>query len=333
MAELTTPALRKIIRTFSKDAVLYSEMLSSGAIAARGKYNEPLIQQNESDQPFIYQIVGDSPDIMSAACEILSEIGCYSIDINMGCSAPDILKAGAGARLLSDLNLSRKIIQKCRKSAGTRLSVKMRSGFENSDEKNLVRFTAMLQGEGVDFIAIHPRHSKLGFTRSADWRLVRLLKEKLDIPVIGNGDIKSHIMAIDRLNETGCDAVMIGREAVTSPWIFRLCNELLNGTDSEIEIDIRNVFLSVLDNIKLFLPEKLHKSRGHRFCFYYSKNAEFSHELFTRIRKENTIDGMKSIIEGYYERNPPEAKKTFRAVEPGYARSRGDGSNRRLWSV
>lgn len=312
MAELSTPALRGTIREFSGDAVLCSEMLSAGAVASRAPHNEPLLRKLECDDPFIYQIVGSRPDVMAEACAVLSARGCYAIDLNMGCAAPEIIKTGAGARLLSDAGAARRVVRACRKATPVKLSVKMRAGFDDADEARLVDFARMLEDEGVDFITLHGRHARIGFRRSADWSLVALLKRRTGLPVIGNGDIDSPETAFKRLDETGCDAVMIGRAAVRSPWIFRLCELLAGSAGGSLPVDVRGGFIRTLESIRDLLPPHLHKSRGHRFCFYYSRNARFAHALFTRIRKEAAVDAMIGVVRDYYERNPVEEKKILR---------------------
>ena len=311
MAEVTTPALRKTVGSFSPEIVMYSEMLSAGAIVARSPHNEPLVKRHDFDRNFIYQIVGCDPSVMADSCAILSVSGCLSVDVNMGCSAPEIMKRGQGARLLSDPDRARSIIKTCRKSCGTLLSVKMRSGFEKNDPERLVNFARMLEDEGVDFIALHPRYAKLFFTRNADWGLVKLLKEKLTIPVIGNGDITGPEEAVKKIETTGCDGVMIGREAVKSPWIFRLCKAVMDGENFTLDVDAREVFIKTLEQTAEFLPARLHKSRAHRFCFYFAENVKFSHELFRMIRSAERIDTIIGIVQHYYGRNPAEAVLRF----------------------
>jgi len=202
MAEITTPALRKCVRGFDAETVLYSEMLSAAAVRGGAMHNEPFMMVNDNDEPFVFQLLGGDADTMAAACEILQERVCSGIDINMGCSAPDIVKKFQGSRLLSDMKTTRDIIKKCRSVCRVSLSVKMRSGFEESDEAYLIEFAKMLEGEGVDYVTLHPRHGKLSFRRNADWRLVKLLKDNLKIPVVGNGDIAAPEDAAARIVET-----------------------------------------------------------------------------------------------------------------------------------
>ncbi len=313
MAEITTPALRRCIRRFDKETVLYSEMLSGAAIAFGSLHNAPLTVINDDDEPFVFQLLGGDPDTMAAACAILAEKKCSGIDINMGCSAPDIVKKFQGSKLLSDMAATREIVQKCRKAYNGSLSVKMRSGFEQSDNKYLIDFAHMLEGEGVDYITLHPRHGKLSFRRTADWGLVKLLKDNINIPVVGNGDISSPQDVKDRFEQTLCNGIMIGRNAVTSPWIFALSRELIKNGNYILEVNLADVFREVLLGIKTDLPEHLHKSRGHRFSFYYAKNFIFSHEIFKKIRNVDDIDLMIEIIDEYVLRNPDERVKVFKS--------------------
>ena len=169
----------------------------------------------------------------------------------------------------------------------------------------------MLQDEGVDFITLHPRTAKMGFRRTADWSVIARLKEKTSMPVIGNGDIHSAETALQRLQSSGCDGVMIGREAVKSPWIFLRCQNLQQGTHKMLEINVRDVWNKTLDAMKEYLPEHLHRSRSHRFCLYYSRNVTYGHGLFTKIRKEGSIDAIQRIVDEYFVRN--EHEKVIRA--------------------
>ncbi len=311
MAETSTPALRHVIKELCPETVLFSEMLSAGAIAAHAPNNEPMVTKRDFDDPLIYQIVGSDPDVMARACAILSATGCFGIDINMGCPNHDIVKKGQGAHLLTDNNRAQSIIKACRTACPIRLSVKMRTGYEENDEECFINFIKMLEGEGVDFITVHPRYARLSFRRKADWRLISLAKQIASIPVIGNGDIDTPQSAIERMQETGCDGIMIGREAVKSPWIFRLATDLINSGEARLEVNVHDIFIRTLERIREYLPERLHRSRSHRFSVYYAQNARYGHELFTRIRKEETIGPIIDIVNDYFTRNSEESIRHF----------------------
>ena len=316
MAEITTPAFRRCVRRFSTDVVLHTEMLSAAAIATHAVYNGPLLYKTSCDEPLVYQLLGNDPALMAESCAILGGLGASAVDINMGCSAPDILKRCQGSKLLSNISLSRSIIRSCRESFSGSLSVKMRSGFDSTDTAGLEKFSLMLQDEGVDYITLHPRHGKLGFRRTADWGLVAHLKKRLNIPVNGNGDISSAEDAAARFSQTGCDGIMIGRRAVQEPWIFRCCRELLQRGNYSVEVNMSEVFLEVLAGIEMFLPPELHKSRMHRFSFYYTKNFYFSHELFRRIRNVDKPEQAADIMKDYADKNPHENIKIFKGELP-----------------
>lgn len=308
MAEVTTPALRRIVSRFWPDTVLCSEMLSAGAIAAGGPHNEPLVRRHDFDRVFVYQLVGAAPEVMAEAARRLSQRGCDGIDINMGCPKHDIVKKGMGAALLRDAALARQIVRACRVAVDGRLSVKLRSGWESSDEERLAEFLTMIQDEGADYVTLHGRHARLGFTRAADWRLVALARRRLAIPVVGNGDIAAADQAARRMRETGCQGVMIGRRAVERPWIFRAAGMHLAGREDRFTVDAAAVFDEALAGVQELLPPNLHKSRGHRVAVYLCHNARFGHELFTRIRRCDRIDDMRALVRDYYGRNPAEAR-------------------------
>jgi len=311
MAEITTPSFRRCIRSFSNEVILHTEMLSAAAITGFAIHNEPLMHIDDCDDPIVYQILGNDPAVMADACILLKERGARRIDINMGCSAPDILKKCQGSKLLTDIKLAGEIVNQCRRSFNGILSVKMRSGYENSNIQHLLEFARMLQSAGVDYITLHPRYARLSFKRTADWRLVKILKDNLSIPVVGNGDISTPEEAVARIKETGCDGVMIARMAVQCPWIFRAIIDLVSKGCYRIEVDMENIFTGMLHDLKNFFPENLHRSRAHRFCFYFSRNFYFSHDLFKKIRNVDRIEFMINIIEDYFSRNPHERVKVF----------------------
>ena len=306
MAELSTAALRSTIKDFSPDILVYSEMLSAGAVAAQSRHSDSMIEKHPHDDPIVYQILGNSPATMARACSILSAKGCFSVDINMGCAAPDILKKRQGAFLLNDIKITEAVVRACRKATRTRLSAKIRTGFNAFVMKDVIDFVTMLEACGIDFITVHPRFAKLGFRRTADWHIIDNIINTVSIPVIGNGDISSPSEALNKMERHGCAAVMIGRKAATMPWIFRLCADLIEKNDNLLEINCEEVFTTTLEKIKKYLPVNLHKSRGHRFCFYFSKNVLFGHKLFSQIRAVDTIEAMTTMVRDYYSRNPHE---------------------------
>lgn len=309
MSEITTPALRRLISDFGNYAIYHSEMLSASALLSGGFHDEALVAKYDFDVYLVYQIVGSEPEIMAKACQKLLNYQPYGININMSCPVSRIVKRGWGAALLKNINLAAKIVRACRLVTPIPLSVKIRSGFENDDLKYLVCFSRMLENEGVDYIILHPRYAKLYYSRTARWELVKELKQHVRIAVVGNGDIQDPKIAYARIEETGCDGLMIGRSAIEQPWIFYACNEFFEKKQCDITVSIYECFLRGLEYIARYLPPHLRKSRAHRFSQYFSKNAFHSHTLHTRICKESTIEGMKEQIVSYFEHHPEETVK------------------------
>lgn len=311
MAEISTPALRRLVSDFGNHAVYHSEMLSAAAIVSGGFHDEAMAKRHEFDRHLVYQIAGSEPEIMAEACKRLVEREPFGININMSCPVSRIVKRGWGAALLKNPLLAAAIVRACRAATTLPLSVKMRSGFECDDAEKMKGFALMLQDEGVDYVVLHPRFAKLYYSRKARWSLVGELKQHLRIPVIGNGDVVSPESARICMEETGCDGIMIGRGAVQAPWIFSICTEYFTRGGYDITVNIRDCFLAGVKYIARYLPDHLHRSRAHRFCLYFSNNVFHSHTLFTAIRACNDIASIREVISSYFERNPHEIIKRF----------------------
>ena len=330
MAEITTAALRRVVREFSSDVILSSEMISAGALTSGAAQNEALVQKHDFDDPIMFQIIGNKPEAMRDACSILSQKNCYSININIGCSAPDILKKGFGSKLLTDMKTTREIMVACRKATNSKLSVKLRCGFDHYNETYLIEYIRMLQDEGVDFIVLHPRLANQHFKRFADWNIITNISKAVDIPVVGNGDITTASMAMERLQNSGSEGIMIGRESVKSPWIFSLCKNLLEKTNNVLEINIHSVFIKTLKFMEMYLPEHLHESRSRRFCFYFTKNVKYSHELFRKIRNVSSIEQIINIVDEYFSRNSHESKTIYTRDGNQFIKNKQVGGNNGL---
>ena len=299
-ADLTTPALRREIRRLSNDVILFSEMISASSLLRGGLRNEYLIKKHDFDDPISFQLIGNDPIIMAQAAEKLEANSPYSVDINMGCSAPEIRARGWGSALMADKILAAKIVRECRKKVKT-LSVKCRAGFERSDYDNLFSFIKMLRDEGVDFISVHPRASDMAFKRSADWSLTERLVSENIITIIGNGDIKTAKEALSRFGSSP-DGIMIGRSAVKMPWIFAEIEAVSHS--AAYTVNIEETAHNVLSGIEELLPVEIRESRILKYCVYFCQNLKFGHALFTEIRR-NPFPAT-DLIKLYFERNPVE---------------------------
>ncbi|HEY1405598.1 MAG TPA: tRNA-dihydrouridine synthase family protein [Spirochaetota bacterium] len=305
MAEITTPSLRTAIRSYSPNVTLCSEMLSAYHVLHGGKINRYLLARAEGEN-LVYQLLGNDPAIMRDAALSLAALSPAGINFNLGCSAPDILKMRCGAHLLKEKELVRDIVRSVRRAISIPFSVKMRAGFESVDLPFTLDFCRMLADEGVDSVTIHGRAAKQGFRGGADWKLVSAVKESLKIPVYGNGDIVTAEDAVSRMNTCALDGVMIGRIAVQKPWIFALCDAIDSKNNLSLSIDLVELCSVILESLMRDLPEDLHKSRAHRFLFYFTKNFRFGHPLMNSIRNESSIPIMQTLVTEYCQRNEAE---------------------------
>lgn len=301
MADLSVPPLRREIRRMSRDVVLYSEMISAAALLRGGLRNDYLTEKHPFDDPLSFQIIGNDPDIMAGAAEIIERKNPYSVDINMGCSAPEIISKGWGSALMNDSVLAARIVRECRKKV-KRLSVKCRAGFKRSDYGNLFSFVNMLRDEGADYITVHPRSSDIAFKRLADWSLVERLSDETSAVIIGNGDISDHEAAVRRMNSCRCGGIMIGRTAVKQPWIFAMIDAKIRNIS--FDADRLETCLNIIDGMKSIMPDEIKESRLLKFCAYFCTDLKFGHSLFTEIRK-NPMDAEKYFA-AYFGRNPHE---------------------------
>ena len=172
------------------------------------------------EKPYCVQIFGGEPEVMAQAAVVAKQHGAEIIDINMGCPVPKVTRNSAGSALLCDPPRAGAIVSAIREASGLPVTVKIRSGWD-SQRINCVQVAQELERAGAAAVALHARTRAQGYSGHADWSLIRAVKQAVGIPVIGNGDVTSVALAHRMLEETGCDAVMIGRGALGNPWIFR----------------------------------------------------------------------------------------------------------------
>lgn len=228
MAGITDRDFRLLIRRLGGCGLVSMEFISAHGLLREKPSTLRLLHFVDEERPIAIQIYGSEPEVMAEAAALVEAMGADVCDINMGCPANKVLKGCAGAALTGDPELARRVVQAVRRRIRIPLTVKFRLGLR-SDRLTYLELGRIFEGEGVDAITLHPRTAKQMFTGHADWAAIRRLKDSVGIPVIGNGDVKTPEDARRMFRETGCDAVMIGRAALSNPWIFRQTAELLAG--------------------------------------------------------------------------------------------------------
>jgi nifR3 family TIM-barrel protein len=226
MAGVTDRAFRIIAKSFGCGLV-FTEMISDMGLVYGQTRTVQIANTDEEKRPIAIQIFGSNPETMAQAAVMLEDMGADIIDINMGCPTPKIVKNGEGAALMLDIPRSRQIIRQVVQSVRTPVTVKMRKGWDE-EHINCLELAMVAQEEGAKAITLHPRSRMQFFSGHSDWDMIRTVKESVQIPVIGSGDICSAADALRMLQQTGCDAVMIGRAVMGNPFLVRETVELLS---------------------------------------------------------------------------------------------------------
>ncbi|MCP4692521.1 MAG: tRNA dihydrouridine synthase DusB, partial [Desulfobacterales bacterium] len=198
-----------------------------------------MLESVPEEKPLSVQIFGADPGAMAEAARMVEAGGADILDINLGCSVRKIVKTGAGVSLMREPRKAGAIFKAVREAVGIPFTIKIRSGWDASGRQAYE--IARIAGEnGVDALAVHPRTASQGFRGKSDWSIIAEVKRRVSIPVIGNGDIVAPADAVAMLDETGCDAVMIGRAAIGNPWIFEKVLARLRGEEErEVELERR----------------------------------------------------------------------------------------------
>ena len=265
MAGVTDLPFRIICKEMGAD-IVYTEFVSSNGIIRENKKTLDMIRFIDQERPIGVQIFGEDPEVVGLSAKMVEDhFSPDIIDINYGCPVPKVTKKGAGSAALKDLSLMRRITQSVlRNVKNTPITVKMRSGW-SSDSKVFLEAGKILEEIGVSAITLHPRTTSQRFQGEADWKSIKILKENVNIPVIGNGDVKN-VNDYKRIKEeTGCDAVMIGRASLGNPWIFNQIKEYKQNLEVS-DIEISNILKICVRHYEL-----LKENREERICVNLTK--------------------------------------------------------------
>jgi tRNA-dihydrouridine synthase B len=302
MAGISNSAFRQIIKEMGA-GLIYAEMVSDKAIMYGNQKTEDLLKMKDFERPIAQQIFGsDINSFVEAAKKIEKLMHPDIIDINMGCPVPKIaVKSQAGSALLKNPKKIYEIVKAVKDAVSVPVTVKIRSGWdENSINATLVAME--IERAGASAITIHPRTRSQGYSGKADWNIIKEVKEKVKIPVIGNGDVLSCFDAKRMLDETKCDAVMIGRGVLGNPWLIRDCVNYLNDGTLPIKVSPKEKIEMLKRHYKLLLEDKDEKEaileiRMH--ALWYIKGLPNSAVIKNKICQTKKSDELFKVLDDY----------------------------------
>ena len=316
MATISHPAFRILIEQFGGCDEYFTEMINAGTLLTGGPFEKYYIDPSPAPEKIVWQLTGHNAEHMvEAACRLV-ELPGIGLDLNMGCSAPDIYKYGAGiAWMLKDIEETRQMVRGVRAVVpqGKRLSVKLRLGDDNFTDDGFFSFTDMLVGEGVELLTLHPRTKKEKLVRPPRYAYCQQLAERYKgrVSIYLNGNVKDKASFDNAV--AACpdvEGVMISRAAVQKPWIFREIAsgvpEPVEGVEGPLTVDILSLAQTYIKNIQLYQPPEFWKTRLQRFFTYYAQNFKFGHYAQTQFINAKDIPDLENRLNDFFEKCPEE---------------------------
>lgn len=303
MAGISNAAYIKIIEEMGA-GLAYTELLSAEAIVRDNKKTFDMLNGLDDIKiPVAVQLFGSDAEVISkAAKKLCDSYKIRIIDLNMGCPVPKVaVRSSSGSALLKDIDKIKKIVSKVSSSVSVPVTVKIRSGWDNNSI-NAVEVAKACESSGASAICIHPRTRSQGYSGKADWEIIKKVKENVNIPVIGNGDIKSIFDAEKMINNTNCDAIMIGRALLGNPWLIKEIDYYLNNSIIIEKPSNKEKILMILKHLSLlnkYKNEKLAVLEIRNHIAWYTKGMKNTSEIKNKIYKCNKIDDIIVILNDY----------------------------------
>ncbi|MDO5849497.1 MAG: tRNA dihydrouridine synthase DusB [Methanobrevibacter sp.] len=303
MSGLCTPSFRHIIKSMGC-GLIGTQMISTEAIKYGGGRTDELLYMTDYERPISIQLFGSDPNSFRIGAEyVYDHVKPDIIDINMGCPVKKVaIRSKSGSALLKNPKKVHDIVKAVVDTVDIPVTVKIRSGWDENSI-NAVEIGRIVENAGASAIAVHPRTRDQGYSGKADWSIIKDVKEELSIPVIGNGDVKSCYDAKRMIDETKCDAVMIGRGVLGNPWLIKECiNYLDEGIEPE-KISIEEKISVIKRHVELFLndnDEDIAMRRMRNPVSNYLKYFPKNHDILEKLFKINTKDELFKLLDDYY---------------------------------
>jgi len=307
MAGVTDTVFRRLIRNQSGCGLIMTEFTSSHGVIHSLKSKKPTrtfryLYFEPEEHPISAQLFGSDPQVIADAAKACEDFGFDIVDINFGCPVNKVVKCNGGSGLLRDLPLVEEILRKVRAAISIPLTLKFRAGWSDR-ELVAVQMGKLAEDCGLQAIALHPRTREQGYSGKADWSRIAEVKAAVRIPVIGNGDIVTPEDAVRMVDETGCDAVMIGRTASSNPWIFRQISQYLetgaydHPTEPQRYEIMRTYYAMLLDRAA---PDAVGKMK--QFATYFTHGVRNGSKLRVEIYKATEAPQILDQVDAFFQR-------------------------------
>lgn len=283
--------------------MLYTEMVNAKALCYDDQNTKKMLKIEEEEHPVAIQIFGSDPEYMGGAAKILNSYPNEILDINMGCPAPKVIKNGDGSALMRNPKLAAEVLTAVVKNSEKPVTLKIRKGWDD-DSVNAVEIAKIAEECGISALAIHGRTREQFYSGKADWDIIAEIKQAINIPVIGNGDVFEVEDAVNMLEKTKCDAIMIGRGAQGNPWIFNRINHYMKTgeilpeptLEEKITTAIRHMNLAVAEHGDYVAVREMRKHIG-----WYLKGLKNSAKYRDQINKITDYKEVIAMLEEYMQ--------------------------------
>ena len=307
MAGVTDTVFRRFIRNLGGCGLIMTEFTSSHGVSASLRAHKPTrtlkyLAFEPEEHPISAQLFGADPAVMADAARVCQDLGFDILDINFGCPVNKVVKCNGGSGLLRDLPLVEKILRTVRAAISIPFTMKFRAGW-NDEELVNVQMARLAENCGLQAVALHPRTREQGYSGLADWTRIAEVKAAVKIPVIGNGDVQTPEDAVRMVDETGCDAVMIGRAASSNPWIFRQIGQYLatGRYDQPAQRDrhemMRTYYAMLIERDE---PDKVGKMK--QFATYFTHGVRNGSKLRAEVYHAHEAREILDRVDAFFDR-------------------------------